>query len=420
MERGHDVALVVGRPVSDHAYEVVPNGGRYSQYLRAPLTHAWRFRDADVVLDVANGMSFFSPLWRRGPSAALVHHIHEGQWEQWFPRPAAAVGSFLERRAMPWTYRHTLFVTVSESTAASLVALGVSRDRIRIVANGIELPAAVGGESVDPIFLSLARLVPHKRVPLAVEAWQQVQQHVEGTLVIVGGGPEEETVRKMGVERVRLLGKVSEADKQRLLAQCRLLVHPSMLEGWGLVVMEAAAHGKPTLAFDVQGIRDSVVHGTTGVLANGIDDFVQQWISLATDDARRHRLGAAARDRAALFPWARTVKEFEEVLLEVRSMGASGAFRRSAAVRPAPLSAPAPAKGVADDVPTAWELLKLFRAEKHDPGPFTSASPSAQWPNSRFQSRVDDCWIWAVAMASTPVSSSHGVQVSRPSTWMTG
>ncbi len=80
-----------------------------------------------------------------------------------------------------------------------------------------------------------------------------------------------------------------------VLAQCRLLVHPSMLEGWGLVVMEAAAYGKPTLAFDVQGIRDSVVHETTGVLANGIDDFVQQWIALAT---RRCSSASARRCRS--------------------------------------------------------------------------------------------------------------------------
>ena len=79
-ERGHGVSLVCGGPLSQHRYEAVDSGGTYSQYLRAPAICTRRFRDADIVIDVQNGMPYFSPLWRRRPSVCVVHHVHTDQW----------------------------------------------------------------------------------------------------------------------------------------------------------------------------------------------------------------------------------------------------------------------------------------------------------------------------------------------------
>ena len=194
--RGHDVKLVVARPAAQHRYQVETNGGRFTHYLRAPLRYMRDRPRPDVVVDVANGMTYYSPLWRRGPTVILVHHIHDLQWRQWFAPPLAALGSFLERRITPLVYRHCLFVTVSESTRDALVALGVDVTRIRIVRNGIDVvDAEPPPPSAEPMFLVLARLVPHKRVDMAVEAWREVQSETDGTLVIAGQGPEAERIR---------------------------------------------------------------------------------------------------------------------------------------------------------------------------------------------------------------------------------
>jgi glycosyltransferase involved in cell wall biosynthesis len=316
VDRGHDVELVAAGPVGTRRYRTRNGGGRYSQYLRAPLTFSRHLRGADLVVDVTNGLSFFVPLWCGAPAVCLVNHLHTEQWSQWFPPPLAALGRSLERRGIPWAYRNNLFVAVSPSTAIALEQLGVDADRIRIVHNGIDLCECKWQKSEDPLFLCLSRLVPHKRIELVLDAWEQVHPRTGGRLVVVGEGPERPRLEAMAGRGVTFAGYVDEHVKQRLLEQAWLLVHPAQVEGWGLVVMEAAAAGTPTVAFDVPGLRDSVVDGRTGRLAPTPAAFVELWVALARDPTRRACLGDAARERATRFSWSSTVEQFLAVAEE--------------------------------------------------------------------------------------------------------
>jgi glycosyltransferase involved in cell wall biosynthesis len=82
---------------------------------------------------------------------------------------------------------------------------------------------------------------------------------------------------------------VSEEEKHRLMSAAWLLLHPASIEGWGIVVAEAAVRGTPTVGFSVPGVRDSVVHNETGVLVRTEGEFASAWASLAIDDRRRRR-----------------------------------------------------------------------------------------------------------------------------------
>ncbi len=316
-ERGHDVALLCANPIGEpRAYRVQPNGGTVDQYFRAPLSYMRHFRDADLVVDVANGLSFYTPAWRRRPSICFVNHIHTEQWDQWFPKPIATVGRLMEQHAMPAAYRNRLFVAVSPSTADGLASMGVDRSRIRIIINGTNLPDEVGTEDPTPLFIGMGRLVPHKRFELAIKAWEHVRPEVGGRLVIAGKGPELERLRAMAGPGVELPGRISEAEKLDLMSKAWLMVHPASHEGWGLVITEAAAYGTPSLAFRVPGLRDSVVDGMSGVLVDRPEELAATWIKLAQDPARRAQLREGARRRAAACTWDHTVDRFEEICQE--------------------------------------------------------------------------------------------------------
>ncbi|MCU1455074.1 MAG: putative glycosyl transferase [Acidimicrobiales bacterium] len=333
--RGHDVALMCAEPIgSPRAYRVQPNGGTVSQYVRAPLSYLRHFRDRDLVIDVANGLSFYTPFWRRGPALCFVNHIHTEQWSQWFPAPVAAMGRLLEQRAMPAAYRNRLFVAVSPSTAQGLERLGVEPDNIRIIINGTDIPDEIGVEADEPLFVGLGRLVPHKRFELLVQAWERVRPVVGGRLVIAGDGPERERLADMAGPGVEIVGKISEAEKQKLLASAWLMVHPASHEGWGLVIMEAAAHGTPALAFRVPGLRDSVADGYSGVLVDDPNELAEAWIQLATDHAYRQRLSEGARTRAGVISWDLTVARFEEICDEAIERHRVGFSERKAAWTP--------------------------------------------------------------------------------------
>lgn len=314
--RGHEVALACAGPSEARAYEVVDTGGRYGQYVRAPLAVRRRFRDADVVVEVLNGMPYFSPLWWRGPRVVLVHHVHKELWDQFFPSLVAKVGWALEWTGLRVAHRNSLFVTVSESSATALTDLGVHKEQIRIVENGIDLGEPAKSSAREPQFLALGRLVVYKRLDLLLNMWEQVHPVVGGKLIIVGRGYEGEALAARRVPGVEFVGFVDNAEKHRLLAKSWLLVHAASVEGWGLALMEAAAHSTPSLAFDVPGVRDAVVHGESGVLVDDEDEFVKQWIKLAGNEARRSELGAAARARAREFTWERSVDKFLETAAE--------------------------------------------------------------------------------------------------------
>jgi glycosyltransferase involved in cell wall biosynthesis len=309
----------------EHSYDVVNAGGTYSQYLTAPIICMTRFRTSDVLIDVENGLPFFSPLWRRRPSLCLVHHVHTDQWHGHFPAPIASLCQAIERRVMPAVYRKRIFVAVSNSTADDLCAIGVPRQQIRVVSSGVDLPSGpLAAKSVEPQFISLNRLVPHKRIDLLLKAWELASADMPGRLLIVGDGPELNNLRRQAarIPRVEVMGRVSEEVKERLLAESWAALSTAHHEGWGMSMMEAAAVGTPALAIDAPGIRDAVIDGVTGILVRAPEDelcstLARAWVALTADQPCRERLGLAARERAKALSWDRTIDRWLVILEDV-------------------------------------------------------------------------------------------------------
>jgi glycosyltransferase involved in cell wall biosynthesis len=313
LARGHRVTLLCGGPVAERPYHVVRNGGTYSQFLRTPLAYLRHFRNYDLIVEVCNGMPFLAPLWSRRPVLCLVNHAHTELWSIRFRPPVSTVGRHIESSIMPWAHRRNLFLTVSPSTAEALQRMGVGQDRIRQICNGVVQPDPLTPRSPDPLFLAFGRLADYKRFDLLLRLWDRVRHVVGGKLVIAGDGPERGRLEGLAGPGVEFTGRVSEEEKHRLMCSAWLLVHPALIEGWGLVVAEAAIRGTPTVAFDVPGLRDSVVPGQTGMLVQTEGQFASEWASLAIDQRRREQLGQAARTRALQLHWSAAVEGFAGV-----------------------------------------------------------------------------------------------------------
>jgi glycosyltransferase involved in cell wall biosynthesis len=315
-----------GAPASERVGDVrvVRRGGRLTVYLQAWWAHlTGRLGGHEVVVDVQNGMPFFAALWCRRPLVVLVHHVHREQWRVVMPPLQAWVGWWVESRLAPRINRHARYVAVSEATRQELVGLGVASAAVAVVHNGTALPvpAAAVPRTPYPSVCVLGRLVPHKRVELALEAVARIHPHLpELKVLVVGQGYWEprlrETVERLGLqEAVELLGWVDEETKQRVLASSWALAMPSVKEGWGLAVLEAAASGTPTVAFRAAGgLRESVVHGTTGLLADDPEEFTRHLAWVLLNRHLRERLGEAARAHAARFTWPEAVAGFAAVL----------------------------------------------------------------------------------------------------------
>ncbi|HKT04663.1 MAG TPA: glycosyltransferase family 4 protein [Rugosimonospora sp.] len=344
VRRGYDVTILCRRYPGSARTEMLDGvrfrrrGNRYTVYLWALLS-LLRSRQ-DVVVDVQNGMPFFSRLVTRSPVVLLVHHLHRQQWRSWFGPVLGPLGWWVESRISPLVYRKCRYVTVSEHTRTELTSLGVAAERVAVVPNGFEpVPDVPPQRSAEPMLVVVSRLVPHKRLEHAVEAVARLSHRwPDLRLEIVGRGPSDVALRQLATERgvadrVVLHGWVDEQAKHEILARAWLHLCPSQKEGWGISVMEAAAHGVATVAYrSAGGVCESVRHGTTGLLAGdgegpggNVDEFVTQVERLLADPRLREAMGQAGRAYARSFDWERSADAFEEVLCEATGLRPSNA-----------------------------------------------------------------------------------------------
>ncbi len=311
-------------------------GGRFTVY---PLVLGWLLAHRgsfDAMLDCQNGIPFFTPLVlpRRVPVLCVVHHVHTAQFAVHFPSWVARVGRFLEGPVARMAYRRHASVAVSPSTIAAM------RERLRwtgdihLIPNGAPKPQIP--EVPEPAGLVwVGRLVAHKRAELILPVAERLR--ASGlTIDVVGRGPVMRSladgIAARGLEgTVRLRGFLPDAEKQALVAGSVLHLNTSQGEGWGLCVLEAAALGVPTVAFDVDGLRDAVRDGQTGWLVRDgelFEDVVERAVKELNDPARRAAIASACREWAATFDWDRGAARMAELIW------ASTHGRSGEAVRP--------------------------------------------------------------------------------------
>ncbi len=132
----------------------------------------------------------------------------------------------------------------------------------------------------EDYFLVVSRLIPYKRIDLAIAACNRL--HLP--LVIIGGGRDEERLKKMAGPTIRFMGRLSDEEVLHYYAHCRALLFPGE-EDFGITPLEAQASGRPVIAYGVGGVLASVIDGITGVF------FYEQTVDslasvLATFDER--------------------------------------------------------------------------------------------------------------------------------------
>jgi glycosyltransferase involved in cell wall biosynthesis len=112
----------------------------------------------------------------------------------------------------------------------------------------------------EDFFLVVAQVVPHKQVEIALEAARRAQQPIK----VAGSGPDLERLSET-YPTVEFLGRVSDADLTDLYARARALIVPNV-EEFGIAAVESQAAGRPVVAADAGGVRETVLPGETGLL----------------------------------------------------------------------------------------------------------------------------------------------------------
>jgi glycosyltransferase involved in cell wall biosynthesis len=324
--------------------DIVRRGGFYTVYIWAFIYYITKFRGKfDFILESANGVPFFTPLYSRTPKVLLIHHIHQEVFREHLFFLQSILAQFVESKLMPLVYTNQKLVTVSQSSKQQILKLKLFKpENIEVINPGVNLESYFPrGKSSEPSFIYLGRLKPHKNVDIAIKSFRRVLEKYPGAKLQVAGFGEcledlKKLTFKLGIEKsVSFLGKVSEKRKIELLSKSWVALQPSMIEGWGITIIEANAAGTPVIASDVYGLRDSVVHGKTGLLAKpkNIEDFSKNMIRLIRNDRLRLSLSEQALIWSRNFDWTNSSATFslfiKNLILENQRIKVSRRLRLS-------------------------------------------------------------------------------------------
>jgi phosphatidyl-myo-inositol dimannoside synthase len=263
------------------------------------------------------------------PAAAAIRRLLGAQTAQYFYAEEIAA----RPRLAAFAAAHAdLSIAISAYTSDLVTATGATPRRLCTVPPGVDIPPEVRSlPSAHPTILTIARLEErYKGHDTLLRAFALVRAKLpDAQWVVIGDGSLrpglEQMARSYGVaDAVRFLGAVSDDQRDAWLDRTDVLAMPSRLpagsfagEGFGIVYLEAAAHGKPAVAGNVGGALDAIVQRETGLLVDPDDPLgmADALTELLVDREMAARLGAAGRARAEQFAWPKVVARVEALLL---------------------------------------------------------------------------------------------------------
>ncbi len=271
-------------------------------------------------VELLHSMANFAPAW--GPFRRVVT-VHDLQYQ--------AVPDLL-----PWAVRKTThgmvsmaahrahrIIAVSAAGKEEIVAgLGVPRERVDVVPNGVRLPPSTPATSgvreryrlgERRVVLSVATNLPHKNLPVLIEALTSIDPVNRPLLVLAGHGTDDQPLRTQtaaaGVaEDVRLLGGLSTAELDSLYAVADCLVLPTLHEGFGLPVLEAMARSVPVLCSDIPALREVAASAALYFDPRAPTQIAARITQMIADVGLAEQMRELGLRRAADFSWRATAE----------------------------------------------------------------------------------------------------------------
>lgn len=211
---------------------------------------------------------------------------------------------------------------ISSFLANRAIKLGVKKENISIIPNGVDLTeASIDVERISGRVICVARLSWEKGLEYLLKAWPIVRKAFPGAkLVMVSDGEDRTGVEKMIKDlkisdSVSLKGFMPHREVLPEIKKSEIFVCPSLAEGLGVVFIEAQACGVPVIGTNVGGIPDVIQHGDNGLLIEpkNSDAIAKAIIKLLTDKELASRLKTRALETVKRFDWENIIKELDRI-----------------------------------------------------------------------------------------------------------
>jgi len=311
---------------------IVRSGNKLTMFFHAFRHYISLKTKPDIVLEMINTIGWQTPLYvPKQKRVAYLNQLAKEVWRYEFPFPVAVIGYVFEYLQYI-TYKTTRFLCYSNSTKVDLISYGIPRNNIQVFPLGLDHAKYYpkGKKSVRPLFVFVARLVKMKQANLCIKAIHKLyRKYPDLKLVISGNGPEESSLKSLVTklhldQNVDFLSKNnfhirSNVDDPKVdyMRKAWALLLPSIKEGWGMVVTEAAACGTPAIVSNVTGLTDSVKHNESGIIIKKctVEQIAASIKKLLDDKKLRNNLSKGAIRWAEQYNWDSSYSTFSKLLL---------------------------------------------------------------------------------------------------------
>ncbi len=280
--------------------------------------------DADLI-EGTNFISYLPAYYiakkKHLPCTALYTDVWIGKWIRNIGLIQGVMGEILERFILSrnWSY----FVAISRFTLENLLNYGLKKDRLKLIYLGVDArkchSISVPKEK-RPTICCVSRLVEYKKVDILIRAVSSVKKHIKDIQCnIIGIGPElrklEGMVKELDLENnIRFLGFINKhEDVLEIIKKSHVFCLPSIVEGFGLVTIEAMACSTPYVCSNIPPLNEVTHNGVGGLLSEpeNPDDFAKKILLLLEDNGLYRKCIHEGLKLTQRYDWSSVARETE-------------------------------------------------------------------------------------------------------------
>ncbi len=335
---GHDVRLITARyngaaaQENIEGVEIYRTGGRYSVYLKSRALYKKTMSGwPELVIDEMNTLPFFAAFYTNSRSVLLTYQLARSVWFYQLVFPFSLAGFLIEPIYLRiLAAKYPLVITESESTRQDLTHYGFDKNKVHIFRAGIEMPPLnnLAPKADLSHVLSLGSIRPMKRTLHAVQGFEKARDTNPKLYLTLAGDDSGRYAQKVinyikhsrHAEAIKVAGRVSAEERIKLMRTAAVILVTSIKEGWGLIVTEANSQGTPAIAYDTDGLRDSIKNGLTGTLVKAADttSLGQAISELLNDPAAYNKMREQALQDSRQYTFKNSYADFVKSLSIVK------------------------------------------------------------------------------------------------------
>ncbi|WP_290776661.1 glycosyltransferase family 4 protein [Exiguobacterium sp. UBA5002] len=295
------------------------------------LYYYWSYaKTIDLVLDHLNGFHFFTPFYvPRHKRTLFLYQLIRERWSTTLVFPFSKLGEWTETRRLSW-YKDSHALTISPSVVDELQSAGFTNSHITMLPPGLSFSPWSEQEwelkEHVPTFLYINRL-NEKELQDTIGAFLMVQREFPETrLWLIGIRNSSHLLQYLTLplpkevkDAITYYDSITETETRSMMSRATALLFPSIREGVGFPIIEAAAVGTPSIVYDAPGVRDAVKYGMTGYMAKNKTPgaLAAEMRACFRDPEEYEAIRTSAHHFARAMDWQQTDLKFQEWLRQV-------------------------------------------------------------------------------------------------------